>query len=131
MQEGILIVKLFKMLPAILARTGWLYLAAVGVGDELRPVADAEDRIFPTDFAEVDLERFFIVDREWTSRKYHSYHRRVIVRKFVVGKNLAIRVQFAHPSPYELGCLRAEVEDYDFLLHRVMIGVLKSLQRYE
>ncbi len=119
------------MLPAIFARAGRFYSAAVGVGYELRAVAYAENRIFATDFAEVNLERFFIVDREGASRKYHSYHRRVVVGKLVVGKYLAIRVQLAHPSPYELGRLRAEVEDYDFLLHRVMIGVLKSLQIYE
>ena len=40
------------------------------------------------------------------------------MRKFVVGQNFAEGVEFTHPATDELGGLRPEVKNDDFLLHR-------------
>ncbi len=75
----------------------------------------------PDNLCKVYLECFLVVDGVGTSAQDHSYDRWVILGELVVGQNLTKGVQLAHAATYELGRLRTEVEDDDFLLHILLI----------
>ena len=68
-------IKLFKVGAAVFTSAGRLYLSAVGIGHELSAVADAQNRIFAADVAQVDLEGFFVINGERATRKNDAYYR--------------------------------------------------------
>ena len=116
-EQQVVAVKRAEVCPPVLAASGRLHVAAVGIGHELRAVADAQQRQAAAYVGEVDLKSLPVVHREGAAGEDDAPHAFVAVRKLVVGHNLAIHVQFAQAAPDELGGLRAEVKNDNFLFH--------------
>ena len=111
---------------AVLAARRRLHLAAEGRGEELCPVADAQQRQPALDGREVGVGSLLVAHRVGAARENHAPHRRVERRNLVEGVNLAVNIQLAHTPRNELRVLRAEVENQDFFLH-YSVGLLVSL----
>ena len=99
---------------AVFAAGRGLHLAAESRGEELRAVADAQQRQFALDGRKVGSRGLCVPHGEGTARKNHAPHRRVYRRNFVEGVDFAIDVQFADTACDQLRVLRSEVENEDF-----------------
>ena len=99
---------------AVFAAGRGLHLAAESRGEELRAVADAQQRQFALDGRKVGSRGLCVPHGEGTARKNHAPHRRVYRRNFVEGVDFAIDVQFADTACDQLRVLRSEVENQDF-----------------
>jgi len=122
LHQGILRIGDREHRPAVLAARSRLHLAAEGVGEILRAVADAQQRQPPLDRREVGRRSLGIAHREGAARENHTPHRSVDRRNLVEGLDLAIDVQLAHTPRNELRVLRSEVENHYLFLH-VCVGV--------
>ena len=92
------------------------HLTAESIRHQLTAVADAQDRVFATDFRQVDFESLLVVDRERAAGKDNADDRRVVFRHFVVGYDFAVHVKLADASSDELCGLRTEIQnDYFFV----------------
>ncbi len=111
---------------SVLARVGLLHPSAIGVGNELRSVANAEHGDFPDKLREIDLEGVGVVHREGRPAENHADDALVAHGKLVVRKDFAERVEFADATGNQLRGLAAEVEDDDFLVHLIDL-LFKSL----
>ena len=102
---------------AVFAAGRGLHLAAESRGEELRAIADAQQRQLALDGRKIGSRSLRIPHGEGAARENHTPHRRVERRDFVEGVNFAIDIQFAHASRNELRVLRSEVENENFFLH--------------
>ena len=116
-EEWIVKVDGLQMGTSVLTAVGLLHLATQGMRDELRSITDAQHGHTTYELAQVYLEGLGIVDAIGRTAENHAYHRGVVLRKLVVGHNLAKGVQLAHPAANELRGLRAEVENNNLLHH--------------
>ena len=114
-------IKRLQVGPSILTGVGTFHLSTIGVGDELCAIADTQHRQTAHKLTEVDAEGLRVVHGIGRPTEYHADDRRVVGRKLIVGQDFAERVEFAHAASDELGGLRTEVEDNDFLLHVVKL----------
>ena len=109
---------------AILACAGRFHLATAAVGNVLGAVAYAQHGHLAHKLAQVDLEGFGVVHRVGRTRENDSNYALVAHRELVVGQNFAERVELTHAAAYELGRLRAEVENDNLLLHCVYFSFI-------
>ena len=121
MKQQVIRIKRAEVRPPVLTAPGRLYLAAVGIGHELRAVADAQQGQAAAYVGEVDLKSLLVVHGEGAAGENDAPHALVAVRKLVVRHNFAIHVQLAQAAPYELGSLRTEIEDNDFFFHCIEV----------
>ena len=117
LEQRILPVKRLQMGTSILTRAGRLYRASIAVSDELRPVTNAQDGILAADAAQVYLKSARVVHREGATGQDDPFHAIIVFRKFVVGNNFTIDIQFANAPSDELRGLRTEVENDNLFLH--------------
>ena len=115
LEQRVRMVDVLQVLPAVLTRTGALYLAAVGITDQLRTVADTQDRQSASDSAQVNPEGIVLIDAQRRTAQYHTDHVLVVLRVLVVRQNLAERVQFAYAAADQLRGLASEIQYDDFL----------------
>ena len=87
------------------------------LGEILCAIAYSEQRPAAADSGQVYLESLRVIYRIRASGKHHADDSWVVGREFVVGINLAIRVQLTYTPCNKLRILRTEVENYDFFLH--------------
>ena len=104
----------------VFAAAGGLHLAAQRVTHELSAVADAQDGHASAELAEVDAEGFGVVDAVGRACQDDADDVGVAHGELVVGQNLAESVELAQAAGYELGRLRTEVQDDDFLLLHIL-----------
>ena len=116
-EQNIVLTERSQMCTTILTRTSRFYFPAIGIGHKLRTVANTQNRIFTPYLAQIYLERAFIIYRERTSGKNHTFYTFISFGKFVVGNNFTIRIQLAYTTTDKLRSLRPEIKDYYFFLH--------------
>ena len=102
---------------AVFAAVGLLHLAAERMADELGAIADAQHGQTTHEARQVYLEGLGIVHAVGRTAEDDAYHVAIVLGVLVVRQNLAKRIEFAHTPADELGGLRTEVENNDFLLH--------------
>ena len=98
-------VDILQMCPTIFAGVRLFHPATVAVRNKLRTIANAQHGEFSDKLTEVYLEGFRVMDRKGRTTEDDTNDGRVILWKLVVGQNLAEGIEFAHPSPDELGGL--------------------------
>lgn len=95
------------------------------MGHQLQPVANSKDRrcLFPgschrREIARITAQRPFFENRIRPSRKNNPFRRvfHGLLKRECAGNDLAIDMQLADAARYQLGILRAEIQDQDFLL---------------
>ena len=101
-EQNIVLAERSQVSTSILTGTCRFYFATIGIRHKLCTIADAQDGVFTSDFAQIDLERTFVIYGIGTSGKDYAFYTCSIVGEFVVGDNLAIRIQLAHPATDKL-----------------------------
>ena len=90
------------MRTSVFTCAGRFYFSTVRIRHELCTIADTQNRILSANVTQIDFKGAFIINREGASRKDNADYGRIIVWKFVVRHNLAISIQFANATGYEL-----------------------------
>ncbi len=116
-------VDILQLLASIFSGSGTLHLAAIHITDQLRAIANTQNRQATANAAQVHMKRILLIDAQWRSAQDNTYHIAVILRILVVGKNLAEGVQLANAASNELRGLTSEIQYNDFL-HRCLIGLV-------
>ena len=101
-EQNIVLAERSQVSTSILTGTCRFYFAPIGIRHKLCTIADAQDGVFTSDFAQIDLERTFVIYGEGASRQNHSLDGFIAFGKLVIGDNLAIRIQLAHPATDKL-----------------------------
>ena len=117
LQQGIVVLEAAQIRTSVLAAAGGFHLAPVGIGDELRAIADAQDGQLAADAVQVHLERLLVIHREGASGQDDALHAPVAVGELVVRHDFAIHIQLADAAADELRGLRTEVENDNLFLH--------------
>ena len=117
-EERVVVLDGLQVRPAVFATRCGFHFSTEVVCHILRTIANAQYRESAANLRKIDFEGLGIVDTEGGTGENHPNHRRIVVRKFVVGQNFAERIEFTHAAADELSGLRPEVENNDFLLHR-------------
>ena len=116
------------MSTSVLTRVCLLDLTAKGIRNKLGSVANAQHRQASHKLAQVNLESLRVVNTVRRTAEDDTNDRGVVLGKFVVRKNLAEGVEFAHTTAYKLSSLRTEIQDDNLLLHKYIIVVLHNFQ---
>ena len=130
MEERVVEVDGGQVGATILAAASRLHLAAQRVAHELRSIADTQDGHAAAELRQIHLEGLGIINTIGTTSQYHAYDIRVLGGKLVVGQYLAEGIQLAQTACDELGRLRPEIQDNDFLLLHI-ISVYKLKTRFK
>ncbi len=101
-EQGVVEVDGLQMGTPILTAVGLLHLAAKGVRDELRTIADAQHGQTAQELREVYLEGLRVVDAVGRAAEDDADDVGVVFRKLVVGQDLAKGVKFANAAAYQL-----------------------------
>ena len=117
LQQRIVVLEASQIGPAVLAGAGRLHASPVGIGDELRAIADAQDGQLAANVRQVHPESLPVVHREGAAGEDDAFHALVAMRELVVRHDFAIHVQLAETAADELRGLRTEVENNNLFLH--------------
>ena len=116
-EQRILCVVGRKVCAAVLARCSRFYLSAMSICYVLCSITNAQYRITPAQFAQIDLKSLGVVHAIRRTAQNDSYYWIISFRKLVIGKYFAESVKFTHSAPYQLGCLWPKIKNNYFLLH--------------
>ena len=101
-EQHIVLAERSQVSTSILTGTCRFYFATIGIRHKLCTIADAQNGVFTSDFAQINLERTLVIHGEGASRQNHSLDSFVVFGELVIGDNLAIRIQLAHPATDKL-----------------------------
>ena len=107
---------------AVFASGGRFDASAALIGHQLGAVAYAQYRVARHKSLGVNLEGLVIVYREGAAREDDADDIGIVSRHTVVGEDFAVSVEFAQAAAYKLCRLRPEIENNDFLWHRLFCG---------
>ena len=109
-----------------------LHFTAQMVRHKLHAVADAEHRYAQVEQSRVGLV-FAVVHGIWAAGKDDAFgvEGLDVGQRHVVGVQLAIHMGFAHAAGDELGDLRTEVEDEDFVLDGHVKFLWRMVNKFE
>ena len=101
-KQRVLGIEMLKVCTSVLARIGCFYLASVSIADELCSIANAKHGNTPNKLAQVYLKSFLVVHRIRASAEDDTNNAGVVLRKLVIGHNLAEGVEFANTTADKL-----------------------------
>ncbi len=97
-------------------------LSAEGMGEQLHPVAQAQDGQAGFEHIRQQGRRTFGIDRGRSAGEDEAFgmERQHFFGGGVPGEEFAVDVRLAHPAGDQLGVLGTEVEDGDGIMHKVI-----------
>ena len=112
LKQRIFLVDELQILTAIFAAAGGLHVAAQCVRNELRTIANAQNRFASTELLQIDLERLLVIDAVRRAAEDDADDVVVVAHGvFVVGDNFTKSVEFADAPRNELRGLRTKIQN--------------------